>query len=108
MGIKLIHVCRSFPSGATQKQPEAAQMTIFYAGQVITFNDFPADKVKEIMMLARKLSTSTGSNPHLAAFPGPNLVKNPMNPGVMIPPNPIQDRIQRPAAETIASGKPCL
>ncbi|KAI4330449.1 hypothetical protein MLD38_028739 [Melastoma candidum] len=30
----------------------AAPMTIFYAGQVLVFNYFPADKVKEVMLLA--------------------------------------------------------
>ncbi|KAJ8774019.1 hypothetical protein K2173_009450 [Erythroxylum novogranatense] len=29
-----------------------AQMTIFYGGQVIVFNDFPSDKAKEIVALA--------------------------------------------------------
>lgn len=81
-------------------------MTIFYAGQVMVFNDFPAEKVKEIMMLASKASSSTGPNPNLAAFSGPNLVQNQMKPGLKIPRNPIQDRIQRPA-ETITSGRRC-
>ncbi|KAK7347891.1 hypothetical protein VNO80_22432 [Phaseolus coccineus] len=37
-----------------EKEPKAAQMTIFYAGQVVVFNDFPPEKMEEIMSLARK------------------------------------------------------
>ncbi|XVF86933.1 hypothetical protein PTKIN_Ptkin18bG0080600 [Pterospermum kingtungense] len=33
-------------------EPKNAQLTIFYDGQVLVFNSFPADKVKEIMALA--------------------------------------------------------
>ncbi|ESW26556.1 hypothetical protein PHAVU_003G129200 [Phaseolus vulgaris] len=37
-----------------EKEPKASQMTIFYAGQVVVFNDFPPEKMEEIMSLARK------------------------------------------------------
>lgn len=47
-------------------EPERAQMTIFYGGQVIVLNDFPADKAKEIMALASQES-SRGQNPTAAA-----------------------------------------
>ncbi|XVF27096.1 hypothetical protein REPUB_Repub14bG0077200 [Reevesia pubescens] len=33
-------------------EPKNAQLTIFFGGQVLVYNDFPADKVKEIMALA--------------------------------------------------------
>lgn len=41
-----------------KKLPENAQMTIFYGGQVVVFNDLPSEKAKEIMMLASKACSS--------------------------------------------------
>ncbi|KAF8388705.1 hypothetical protein HHK36_025385 [Tetracentron sinense] len=44
-------------------EPETAQMAIFYAGQVHVFNDFPASKAREIMLLASKGSFQNPGNP---------------------------------------------
>ncbi|OVA08319.1 Tify [Macleaya cordata] len=42
------------------KEPETApQMTIFYAGKVLVFDNFPQNKVKEIMQLATSNLTSS-------------------------------------------------
>jgi jasmonate ZIM domain-containing protein len=62
------------------KGPKAAQLTMFYNGQVIVIDDFPADKAQELMAFANKgisqsqnnsVYTYTQSQP---SFP-PNLVR---------------------------------
>ncbi|KAK9705647.1 hypothetical protein RND81_07G073200 [Saponaria officinalis] len=40
------------------QEPSASQMTIFYRGQVVVFNDLPSDKAKEVMNLASSLESS--------------------------------------------------
>ncbi|GMI77881.1 TIFY DOMAIN PROTEIN 11B, jasmonate-zim-domain protein 6 [Hibiscus trionum] len=52
---------RKKPVAVEQKN---AQLTIFFNGQVVVYNDFPADKVNEIMALANQGSStaSTGVN----------------------------------------------
>lgn len=77
-------------------EPPSGQMTIFYGGQVMVFNDLPAEKAKEVMDLAttfesslkkRKVEPPTSSspkpNPNPNPKPNPNLNLNPTpNPNV--------------------------
>ncbi|KAH0982311.1 hypothetical protein GBA52_009488 [Prunus armeniaca] len=45
------------PEAVLANQPGSAQMTIFYGGQVLVFNDLQAEKAREIMGLATKGSS---------------------------------------------------
>lgn len=73
-------------------EPQKAQMTIFYGGQVIVYNDFPADKAKEVMLLASKESSQSHTAP---ASPPANtnnafashLGKSPINSSSPVPPS---------------------
>lgn len=74
-------------------EPQTAQMTIFYGGQVLVFNDFPAEKANEIMLLASKGSsqsyTAFTSNPAQTRLVSPrNLTKNPTESRSSLPPTP--------------------
>ncbi|KAG8657145.1 protein TIFY 10B isoform X2 [Manihot esculenta] len=107
-------------SKAASPEPQNAQMTIFYGGQVIVFNDFPADKAKEVMLLAGKGSSQslTGFLPSVPvkSHPvfAPNVAKTPESIS-SVPPssnavpnfgnNLIQDRMQ-PPTQAIASDLP--
>lgn len=82
-------------SSSIKKEPETAQMTIFYAGQVIVLNDFPAEKAKEVMLAASKgssLSQHAAAAPNLAkskpAF-APNYAKSPVESGGVVSSSPV-------------------
>jgi len=92
-------------------EPEKAQMTIFYGGQVIVFNEFPADKAKEVMILASKgTSQSHTNNQHAFAS---NLANNSVDSTSSVatgtsavPPNLGNKAIQEPPPQPLACELP--
>ncbi|CAL0304815.1 unnamed protein product [Lupinus luteus] len=65
------------------KGSKASQLTIFYAGQVIIFDDVPADKANELMSLVNKGISETQSHP---SFPH-NLIRTPADSVTPVVPN---------------------
>lgn len=120
-------ICLScFSCKSAAAEPQTAQMTIFYGGQVMVFNDFPAYKANEIMLLASKGSsqghTTTfplvpitsvkayAKNPTESTIPlTPSLVKSPAEPASPVPSscgnNLIPEHVQ-PQARPNTCGNP--
>ncbi|PSS02044.1 Protein TIFY 10A like [Actinidia chinensis var. chinensis] len=92
-------VINKVDSSANKSEPETAQMTIFYAGQVIVFNDFPADKAEQIMFLAGKGSSPNTTKPieptNLIPTSSSTVVPNFVN-------NLIQEHAQQPAQPVVS------
>ncbi|KAE8689146.1 putative polygalacturonase-like [Hibiscus syriacus] len=74
-GLKRVDSSVTTVNKAAAAEPQTAQMTIFYGGQVIVFNDFPADKAKEIMLLAGKGNSRSNS-----------MARRPVESGTGVPP----------------------
>jgi jasmonate ZIM domain-containing protein len=90
-GSVMEEVTKKVDFSVNKTEPETAQMTIFYAGQVIVLNDLPADKAKEIMLLA-----SNGSSHNLGAYASMP-VQKPIQPTNLVATNsstPVQKPIQ--------------
>ncbi|KAL0337204.1 UNVERIFIED_CONTAM: protein TIFY 10B [Sesamum calycinum] len=112
LNVKMNKLPQLAVAGEETPMPEAetAQMTIFYGGQVIVFNDFPADKAKEIMTLASKCSAAP--NPHPAAFAPPLVAQSPAESATstpnIAPACGIQERARRPPQPPLGSDLPIM
>ncbi|KAK6248809.1 hypothetical protein QUC31_020374 [Theobroma cacao] len=110
-GLKRVDSSVNSMNKSTAGEPQTAQMTIFYGGQVIVFNDFPADKAKEIMLLASKGSSQNSSfNPNPAktnvSFTS-SIARSPVEPVVGVPPtsNVVPNFINNATQECIQSAQ---
>ncbi|XP_010498085.1 PREDICTED: protein TIFY 11A [Camelina sativa] len=54
--------CKVKDADLSESQPESSQLTIFFGGKVIVYNEFPADKAKVIMDVAKQAKPVTEVN----------------------------------------------
>lgn len=80
-------------SQSVKPESHTAPLTIFYAGQVMVFSDFPAEKAKEVVNLASRGSSKsytgfTSNVNNIKSASTPNLAKNQTETRSSVPPCP--------------------
>lgn len=71
------------------RDPKTAQLTIFYSGKVLVFEDYPADKVRDLVHVAKKSSSQMSYGITSRAIPDKsNPVASTSSPRDGLPPRP--------------------
>ncbi|KAL1551783.1 protein TIFY 10b-like [Salvia divinorum] len=73
------------------KDPKIAQLTIFYSGKVLVFDDFPAEKVRDVVHVAKKSGSKMSygiTAASVAAPERPNPAAATSSPREGLPPRP--------------------
>lgn len=79
----------SFSKDGSTRDPKTAQLTIFYSGKVLVFEDYPADKVRDLVHVAKKSSSQMSYGITSRAIPDKsNPVASTSSPRDGLPPRP--------------------
>ena len=104
--------CLLILNRVVKPEPQSAPLTLFYSGQVMLFDDFPAEKAKQVIDLANKGSANGFTaelNNNQSAYTK-NIAKN-QKEIASIPrpvPSPVKTAAQEPIqtnTSSLASGK---
>ncbi|KAL0917300.1 hypothetical protein M5K25_012354 [Dendrobium thyrsiflorum] len=94
-GIPVRNTARSIAPAADTKVSKKAQLTIFYGGKVLVFDNFPAEKAEDLMKLASKSSGMVSDTQSFSLMASNNLAvvdrptcQAPANSPASFPPKP--------------------
>ncbi|KAI0507380.1 hypothetical protein KFK09_013504 [Dendrobium nobile] len=72
-GIPVGNAARSVAPATDTEASEKAQLTIFYGGKVLVFDNFPAEKAEDLMQLASRSSGTVSNTQSFSLMPSNNL-----------------------------------
>lgn len=82
----------TFSEPATMEtEPKSAPLTIFYEGKIFVFDNFPAEKVEELVLLGSSGSKNCPSSSGFVSTPMPEIIKTSDSPAVASRPGPTSD-----------------
>lgn len=82
----------TFSEPATMEtEPKSAPLTIFYEGKIFVFDNFPAEKVEELVLLGSSGSENCPRSSGFVSTPIPEIIKTSDSPAVASRPEPTSD-----------------